>query len=159
MNPPHQVDYAGTINYPHPRGSKVELGVVEWDDSYNVGIEAIDEQHVRLIGFINELLVATNEDLHERDRRFKNVLQKTVEYVMTHFRDEEALMLTSSYPQFKDHKIQHEEFMKTVLKAAKVEGENQPADSQKLAQFLRDWLLNHIGIKDKEFARFYLGRM
>ena len=88
---------------------------VEWNQSYNVGIEHVDKQHKHLVYLINSLYNACLDEKNILEETFTSVMKEMVEYVMIHFRDEEAIMESVNYPQLNEHKKKHEAFVKEVL--------------------------------------------
>ena len=88
---------------------------VSWDASYDLGIEYVDKQHRRLVELINELYHACLGEKGELEEKFKHVMKELVEYVMIHFKDEEKIMEEINYPNIKEHKQHHENFVKKIL--------------------------------------------
>ncbi|MBC8491804.1 MAG: hypothetical protein H8D42_04520 [Candidatus Marinimicrobia bacterium] len=65
--------------------------LIEWDSTYLVGVKKIDEQHHKLVDFIND---------YGKDMRnglgYQNIMilfQELVAYVKFHFKAEEDLMV------------------------------------------------------------------
>ena len=128
---------------------------VSWNTSYNVGVDKVDKQHRHLVNLINYLYNACLGDKTELDETFKEVMKELVEYVMVHFRDEEAIMESVNYPQLKEHKKKHEAFVKEVLTAVSAYKNGKQFVPNTFVRFLRDWLFNHILVSDKEMAKYY----
>lgn len=131
------------------------VNFVSWDSSYDVGIDTVDKQHRHLIKLTNDLYNACLGEKAELEERFKDVMKELVEYVMVHFKDEEKIMMSINYPNFKEHKQKHEEFIREILSAVNGYREGRQFVPNSFVRFLRDWLFNHILIKDKELARYY----
>jgi len=127
-----------------------------WNDVYKVGYQTIDAQHIELFDKINELLSAM------RKADAKGEIDKTfnfmADYVVKHFGTEEALMLKYSYPDYATHKEQHEYFIKIALgfKEQLAKGKAASTVAVKLQAILVDWLLQHIGQRDKKLGAFLL---
>jgi len=83
------------------------------------------------------------------------VIKELVEYVIIHFRDEEAIMESVNYPQVKEHKKKHESFVKEVLGTVSAYKNGKQFVPNTFVRFLRDWLFNHILVNDKEMAKYY----
>jgi len=131
---------------------------VEWEQKFEVGIPSVDSQHRRLIQLTNALFDACMKDKETMDVEFREVMKESVDYVLVHFKDEERLMLASKYDRFQEHKQKHELFIKTMLESVQEYKTGKKFVPNNFARFLRDWLLDHISISDKEFARFYFSR-
>ena len=128
---------------------------VAWDQSYNVGITHVDKQHKHLVYLINSLYNACLDEKNVLEETFKSVMKELVEYVMIHFRDEEAIMESVNYPQLKEHKKKHEAFVKEVLTSVSAYRDGKQFVPNTFVRFLRDWLFNHILVSDKEMAKYY----
>lgn len=125
---------------------------VEWQDSYSVGINSIDQQHKKLINLINQLQTAVDYSTGEEFER--EALNELVEYTKTHFTHEEGLMQQYGYPAFEPHKAEHTQMIKQVENVI-AEYEKDPDRSMTHAlNFLKDWLINHINGTDKQYSSF-----
>lgn len=128
------------------------MGLIIWGDAYKVGVEKIDTQHRGLIKIIIDLHEAIQKNITEI---FLNeITTNLVTYTREHFTTEENLMLTFDYPEYKQHLLQHQEFIDEVtLLVQDIErGENILNIS--LFTFLKDWLLNHIAFTDMKLGTF-----
>lgn len=125
---------------------------IEWNEDLNTNIAEIDEQHRELFDRVNRLLDACNkgEGRSEVDR----MIGFFEDYVVTHFSDEEAAMVRSSYAGYRLHKKEHEEFMVQIgeLKR-KFQQDGGRIDVVLLTvRTSVDWLVNHIRRADKSVA-------
>lgn len=128
------------------------MAFFEWTEDYSVDIVEIDQQHKRLVKLISELFEAM------RAGKGKDVLEKVlaglIDYTKTHFGAEERLMSTHDYPRYRSHKNGHDELTKKVLDfEARFRGDEFGVVIQ-LAEFLKDWLGEHILGTDKQYASF-----
>ena len=128
---------------------------VSWNTSYNVGVDSVDKQHQHLVDLINQLYNACLDDKAVLDETFKDVMKELVEYVMFHFKDEEGIMESINYPALREHKMQHELFIKEILSSVNAYKNGKQFVPNSFVRFLRDWLFNHILVDDKEWARHY----
>lgn len=69
---------------------------VSWDVSYDVGVPSVDKQHRHLVDLINSLYNACLGERAELEATFRDVMKELVDYVMIHFKDEEAIMGTNT---------------------------------------------------------------
>ena len=104
---------------------------------------------------INSLYNACLDEKNILEETFTSVMKEMVEYVMIHFRDEEAIMESVNYPQLKEHKKKHEAFVKEVLTAVTAYRNGKQFVPNTFVRFLRDWLFNHILVCDREMAKYY----
>ncbi len=121
-----------------------------WSSTYELGIPAMDRQHVTLVDAINELHEAM---MGSQDR---NVVQKTIHkliaYTKVHFESEEQLLISKGYPSFPDHRMQHHAFVKRVLDFHNQFMDGRVVLSAEVMQFLKDWLASHILVEDRSYA-------
>jgi len=126
---------------------------VAWDDSFSVGFEHIDNQHKELVKMVNDLYNACKKGALNEDIVYLRTVSKALEYARVHFSDEEEFMGKVSYPELGEHKKQHEDFIVEIKKSIKLFEYGKAAPIE-LANFLKDWLLNHIAISDKGYAPY-----
>ena len=122
----------------------------EWKDEYSVGIAMIDEDHRKLVKLINKFQTAV---FYHTGRRYEEeALNELVDYTKTHFAREEHLMRKHHYPEFEPHKKQHEEMIEEVEKFIARHRQEGHKSLAAVANFLRDWLINHINGTDKKYS-------
>jgi hemerythrin-like metal-binding protein len=126
--------------------------LVDWKDEYSIGLQEIDEQHEVLFDLINRLWAAIVKQAQTGD--ILKIVRELEHYTLSHFTAEETFMRVSEYPKFLDHKKQHEDFVARVAKEreAVMGGKSISLD---LIRFLKDWLINHILVSDKDYAEFH----
>jgi hemerythrin len=126
------------------------MALFTWSDSYSVHVELCDAQHKKLFAIINHLADAM------RMGRGQDVVTATVgellQYTRTHFQQEEALLRKANYPLLAAHQEQHRKFISNVeaLEHGAIGG--HAANSVKVLNLLREWLLNHIQKTDKQYS-------
>ncbi|MDR2729787.1 MAG: bacteriohemerythrin [Treponema sp.] len=128
---------------------------VTWSDSYSMGVKIIDDQHKGLLDFVNDLFNHVSGNEKEEYAYFKDVIQQAVEYVKEHFRTEEKLMVGTKFPGYAEHKKAHDEFTLTVIKSVKDYESGKRLVLEKFAYFLKDWVLTHIAVMDKQYAEYF----
>lgn len=129
---------------------------VEWKDGYSVGIDSIDQQHKKLLSLINQLQTAVDYSTGEQFEQ--EALDELVDYTKTHFTYEEGLMRDNDYPDFEPHKAQHEKMFNKVGEVlAEYEKDHDTAMSN-TAEYLKDWLINHINGTDKEYSSYLISK-
>ena len=126
------------------------MAMVEWDDTFSVDIQEIDEQHKCLIEIMNELYTAlankSNRDL------VSDVLNKLVEYTKVHFAVEETLMRIFSYEDYEAHKKIHDQIVEQVLEHQARFRAGDDKVGMELLMFLKEWLFDHINKVDKAYT-------
>jgi len=121
----------------------------QWQDTYSVGIPAIDSQHKVLIDLINRL-----DDTKHGDGDLRVVMDKLDWYVRQHFSLEETMMLDADYPGLEEHLAEHREF-EPWLRAAQshmaIGGLDTGIVANTVNDHLKDWLQHHILLVDMDF--------
>ena len=127
--------------------------LLQWSDSYKVGIQEVDEQHKELVAMLNALHVAIVE--HHAKEASRKILDQLADYTHTHFLLEESLMRVTHYPGFDIHKQQHEELIKQVVDLQHKLDSGGATITFELLHFLKVWLSQHINDSDKRFGAFF----
>jgi hemerythrin len=129
--------------------------LVSWSDDYSVSFDIVDGQHKKLVEMTNELFLGCARDPSSADVAFMKAIRDALEYAQVHFFTEEKYMKLAEYPGLPEHKKEHEAFVKTVIGAVK-SFENDTIDPIELARYLKNWLLNHIAVSDKQCAPYFM---
>jgi hemerythrin-like metal-binding protein len=132
-------------------GSKV----IQWSDSYCIGLAEIDDQHKTLIDLMNDLWKAITVNASVQD--CEKILQRLEHYTVAHFGAEETMMRTIAYPDFDAHQAAHQQFVKR-LQAETLRLRQGEKLSLDILHFLRDWLVNHILVNDKAYAAYFAAK-
>jgi len=123
-----------------------------WKDDYSVNIGIIDSQHRTLVDLLNELHQAMMTG--KGKDQVGIVLSKLVKYAQGHFKSEEGMMQSKQYPEFEDHKVEHDRFTKTVLEFQGKFARNEIGLTSEVMDFLKTWLMKHIMGVDKKYSPF-----
>ncbi len=121
-----------------------------WDPSLSTGIDIMDEQHRKIVDYINELEEARLDDDREK---VSIVLKGLVDYTLTHFAFEEEYMEKSGYPLSDAHKKVHMSFAVQIENYV-IQHDAGKDITRKLLSDLKVWLTNHIKYQDKDYAVF-----
>lgn len=133
---------------------------MEWNESLAVGFERIDNEHKELFVKIQELVAAINSKTCKY--KIDDVIRFLEDYAKDHFAMEEKYMKELDYPEYSEHRKEHEQFVVTFsglkgdLKAIKDSGSYSGSYELSVAtdQMLVDWLLDHIAKVDRKLADF-----
>ncbi|WP_027192517.1 bacteriohemerythrin [Fundidesulfovibrio putealis] len=130
------------------------MGIVEWDESFAIGVEIVDTQHRELFRVINSF----HDRIGAEDDAFALgvVLDSLKNYVTYHFATEEKLLARCGCPELAMHQGAHAAFAALV---ASYETNRDAADSGellKLQNFLVGWLVNHIKHEDLRLKDYFL---
>lgn len=125
---------------------------MEWKNEYSLGIQEIDDQHKMLLHSFSVIENAIRLKQGWSSTHYSIVELK--ELALMHFAFEEAMMRLFGYPEAKEHRITHKNFLDT-LDAMVNKSIRNSADTKMLA-FLKEWLTKHINGSDKDYARHIL---
>lgn len=126
---------------------------LEWNSSFSVGIRQFDEEHRKIIEFINNLHDAIQTG--ESTAALADILSGLVEYTMTHFSHEEELMKEYKYPAAERHREQHDDLFVKVNEYKTRFRTEREGISDELMAFLKDWLVHHIMNTDRAYTEFF----
>ncbi len=124
------------------------MSYLVWTDNLNTGIDVIDHQHRQIIMYINQLYDA--KLTHDR-REVGKVIAATIDYTVSHFGFEEALMEDAGYEFIRAHKKVHELFIKRIEEFQQ-RFDNGEDIQEELQSLLTRWLLNHIKHDDASYV-------
>ena len=121
---------------------------MEWNETYNIGIDVIDNQHRQILDYINALEQVKNTG--QRDK-IKEVLEDLIDYTQSHFSFEENLLEQVSYQYLPSHRGIHDLFVKR-LNDYRLKFEKGEAIENDLYRLLSKWLINHIQHDDQDYV-------
>jgi hemerythrin len=125
---------------------------VVWKEEYALGIEAIDRDHKRLLGLINDVLAARQCRTGATFER--QALDELLDYTHNHLQLEERLMRDHAYPDYEGHKGQHDQMVSQVKVFRRRYDEQGSEALGEVANYLKLWLFQHIAGTDLKLARF-----
>ena len=126
---------------------------ISWDESYSVSVKQLDEEHKKLVGMINELHEAMQ--VGKGKEILSSILDRMINYVGTHFSNEEKYMEKFSYPASDVHKKEHNDFVKKTVEFQQNFNDGKLGLSIEIMFFLKEWLLNHIKGSDQNYGPFF----
>ena len=129
------------------------MALITWADKYSVNVNEIDEQHKKLVGFLNNLhdamLNGKSKDM------ILNIIDDMSEYTVYHFSTEEKYMSEFDYPDYSTHKKEHDEFVNKVLEYRKDYETEKVGLNFEIMNFLNRWIEKHIQISDKKYGPLF----
>ena len=118
---------------------------MEWREGFCIGIDQLDREHRHLFSLVMMLNLGTVE----------HTVEQLLDYVVTHFSNEQEAMERSGYPAFEAHLKQHEAFASQIADFL-MSGEGwTDARVQDLRRFLNKWLISHIMTHDMRFGKWF----
>ena len=129
-----------------------------WKEKYKVGVELIDQQHEELFKRVTEFVETLRSPVewNEKVDQVNRTLEFMKNYVVTHFRDEEAYQKKIGYEELENHTKIHNDMVQYVSDVAE-EYAVKGFDEQLMQQFagkLLAWLINHVTVEDQKIADY-----
>ncbi len=123
-----------------------------WDEKYDVGIERFNEEHKKLLEILKDIYTAME---NKKDKvALAQILNKLLAYSKQHLAEEEACLKENKYPDFLDHKKQHDVFIEKMTQFCEDFKSDKFSLHFEIAIFLKNWITNHIMVVDKEYTEF-----
>ena len=133
---------------------KEQSELIVWTNKFACGIKLIDEQHRALVDLVNEMFKhITGNEVQERDY-FNRVIKEAVQYVKTHFATEEKMMLATKFSGYIEHKKEHESFILAIVENIRDYEAGKRFTLSTFTRFLKDWILSHIALMDKQYFEY-----
>ncbi|MBF0169889.1 MAG: hemerythrin family protein [Nitrospinae bacterium] len=136
-------------------GSLEHFQPLAWSPSFSVGIRLFDQQHQKLVGYINDLYTAMTG--HHGREAIQAILDGLIEYTLTHFIDEEIEMYRTDFPDFPRHKEAHDRFIAVVRDfyiRFRASDELSRVFCAEIYAALNAWLQDHILGMDKGYSLY-----
>jgi hemerythrin len=124
--------------------------LIVWKPEYNLGIPIVDEQHRGIVTIINSLFYGM-QNRHGEDLLMP-VYGMIDDYTRIHFNIEENFLEKCNYPKLTEHKKFHRELIDKLNKVGKESLRQR--DPQEFFTFLKEWWIDHICNKDREFLEY-----
>ncbi len=129
---------------------------IVWRDEYNINISKMDTQHQNLAGLMNDLNEAVAQKM-EMTALMKK-LSDIVSYTRKHFDTEEELMRSNDYPDYSEHKQEHDALISYLEDA-----ENRLRMGKKFNFYTNfnvscDCFITHMDDSDKKLGMFLNSR-
>jgi len=120
---------------------------VTWKAFYSVGCKELGHQHRVLLGIINDLYAAVDDEAEPQV--ILALLDRLAQYTLTHFEREEELMRQIHFADYAAHKMIHDAMK---AKTAQLRQNWKATQGAEVLIYLKNWWVNHICGRDKEYA-------
>ena len=132
------------------------MSLFVWKNEFNLGHAEIDSQHKKLFQIADQLHAAM---LAGQGREMLDkILSNLVDYTKLHFSTEEGLMQKHRYPEYLQHKAEHEKLTQQVVAFHQDFVAARKTVTIDLMRFLSNWLTHHIAGTDRKIAVFLKGK-
>jgi hemerythrin-like metal-binding protein len=127
------------------------MTLLEWRDSYGIGIEEVDHEHRELIGLINSLHASLGPDRSAAP--VEAFLGEVLSDISAHFALEEKVMRARRYDALAEHKADHERLLDELRELMDEQAMGVPLDDDRFAARLSQWFGGHFATHDARFHR------
>ncbi|MBN1252142.1 MAG: bacteriohemerythrin [Bacteroidales bacterium] len=136
-----------------PENLAKESNLINWSDSFSIGLNIIDQQHRKWIDFINSLYKSFKNDAPAKD--ISEDILKLLDYTDYHFGFEEKYLEDFKCNSGNDHKKNHEKFVSTIKKFQAQFSDGNYDAVYKIIVFLNNWVITHIQGDDKAYVECF----
>ena len=129
---------------------------IEWNETFELNIPEIDEQHRRWVDIINELhdSLMGQKGVNNLTRK---ILNEMIDYAQFHFTFEEEYLKKIGYPELEVHAMKHNSFMEDLISQSQQEKRGDLVLNSKVMKILTNWLQDHILEEDRKYKEFLNG--
>ena len=127
--------------------------MIEWSETFELGIESIDDQHKKWISIMNRLM---DDQISKVEQSNKVVLQlgELNEYAMFHFKYEEKLFEEYGYSEMLEHRKTHLQYAQRLNQYQLEASQGKVPVLDALLAEMTEWLIHHICTEDRKYVDF-----
>ncbi len=122
------------------------MPLLQWKPSFSLGIPSVDLEHREMIQTINDLY-ATLDEKYDSEA-VEGILGDIHAGISAHFALEERIMRTASYPEYADHKNNHEDLLDEIRDLMDSFADDPVSGKALLQSSLSDWFSQHFATFD-----------
>ena len=135
---------------------KTNHDFMEWDNQLTLGIPLIDRQHKRLLQLTNNLYLTYLQNNETTKPDLIESAREIVDYLRYHFTNEEKLMFLFDFPDYSEHKREHESSITEIMSHIQKFSSGSYLVPYRFVRFFREWIFSHIDMFDRKVAKFVL---
>lgn len=122
------------------------MQLLQWKPSFALGIPAVDHEHRQMIRMINDVYEKVDDE--NNTASVQSALADIHAGISAHFALEERVMREAGYPEYGEHKDNHEDLLDQIRDLMD-RFEDNPGEGRKLLQqSLNDWFGQHFATFD-----------
>ncbi|MGD0566174.1 MAG: hemerythrin family protein [Candidatus Goldiibacteriota bacterium] len=132
---------------------------LEWTPDLSVGIGEIDVQHRKMVRKLNDIAGAVEADKGMEE--IEEAIKYFEVYSDEHFKTEEGYMTLYMYPEYADHKKNHDKILADMAEVREnfSGGRSDKKDVYAASKKVADWFLIHMKTTDSRMAIFLRGKV
>lgn len=128
--------------------------MIQWREDFRIGVNEIDEQHMRLFDIANRAYELLKDELiTDKYDAIIAIIEELKEYTVYHFNFEQEYMVKIGYKKFLSHKVLHDDFVEKInnVNMSKID-EDQGQYILDILEFVVKWIEGHILGQDKKIT-------
>lgn len=122
------------------------------DKQMTVGFPPMDEEHEAQVRLLDAFENAVRRGMDESV--LDSLLQQFIDHTNVHFLSEQLLMRLHAYEAYESHLQEHDQLMSEVRKLQANYSPGKAADTERLIEALRRWLMVHIHTTDSVLGEY-----
>lgn len=126
----------------------------QWQASYSVGNQVLDDQHKQLLQICSEIENLAGNATESPTAGLKATLNDLCTYADEHFRYEEQLLKQLGVPDQENHIREHSQYF-TRLWAIIEKSNNGKLNASDLLAFTSNWWVGHILHSDMQYSEYF----
>ena len=127
--------------------------MLEWSSNYETGSQIIDQQHQEVFKRINAYFDAC--EMGQSKQAVTSTVDFLAQYVAEHFSTEEQFMQKYKYPDYSEHKAEHQKLRDKVMGFYQKFKEGKVDVTVELIDFLENWLVDHLENQDQKYVECF----
>jgi hemerythrin len=132
-----------------------KLDKITWTENFSVGHKTLDEQHFKIVSYINELI---DMPAITKQSVALEYITKMLVYSREHLDYEEQLLNDNDYPDASSHAVIHTFYVKKVENFLKMSFVDDYDFRTDVLNFLKEWWTYHILEEDMKYRPFVEGK-
>ena len=122
--------------------------LIGWENCMVLGIPIIDKQHRNLLRILKKIHIACKDADETASHIINSNVHEIIEYLGTHFRTEEKIMLLLEYKGFINHRQIHDDYIRKLIMETALHSMSKYFPGL-FIDSIKDWILSHIAIHDQ----------
>lgn len=127
------------------------MTLLQWQETFSVGVAEVDHEHRELIDLINTLHTALGTE--RSGERVEAFLGEIFADISAHFALEERVMRERRYDALAEHKGDHERLLDELRDIMDAQADGSALDDAQLGAVLAEWFGRHFRTHDARFHR------
>ena len=128
-----------------------DLEKIAWTDEFSVGNKRLDEQHFKIVSFINKLIDLPSFNSQAEALEY---ITQMLAYSREHLDYEEQILRENDYEEYSSHAVIHQFYIKKVEGFLKMSFNDNDRLKHEILKFLKEWWTYHILEEDMKYRPF-----